>query len=372
MSIVRRRCMRLKFLRRISHICKLGIGGCALAPILLPEIRRIIPSHSATMLWVNSSYKFVNIYDEFADDLSIIKTYLDEYLDNRDGEARFSLYEWLQSGGDVTSTDELANDRFYHTDFYLSIMKPMRYHHSIYIALKVNAEPVGILALHRDDHQCEFTSSERRFLSQLRPSISCALKLQATSFDVLPSKGEVGILVFDEYGIFKHVSPLGRRLLFLATHPEVRKGILSNDEIMLLIPSEVLSMVKGFVRNSSNVLSDGQSTSWWVRNQWGSFVYKASWFKKPLNGSAGQVAITIQYQEPTLYHVMRRCEELGLTVRQTEVSIGLFRGLSYEVISNNMCISTHTVMDHTKKIFEKLGIESKGELHLLLVSTNPT
>ena len=103
--------MRLKKLRRINQICKLGIGGGALTPVLLPEIRKIIPSYSATVLWVDDNYKFTNIFDEVADDLSIIQSYLDEYLDHRDREARFSLSEWLKSGGDMTSTEELANKR---------------------------------------------------------------------------------------------------------------------------------------------------------------------------------------------------------------------------------------------------------------------
>jgi DNA-binding CsgD family transcriptional regulator len=248
-------------------------------------------------------------------------------------------------------------------------MKPIGYHHSIYLALKVSADPVGILALHRSVHQRLFTSSERKYLKELRQTISHALKLQETSFDVLPSERHVGVLVFDERGDSKHVSPLGRRLLFLATQPVIKKGMLSNNESMLHIPAKVTSMVKEFVRNSYEVLPDGQSAGWCVNSLWGSFVFKASWFKKPLNGIAGQVAITIQYQEPTLYRVMRRCEELGLTVRQTEVAIGLFRGLSHEIISRDMCVSAHTVVDHAKKIYEKLGIESKRQLHMVLVST---
>ncbi len=362
--------MRLKYLRRINHICKLGMSGGALAPVLLPEIRRIIPSYSATVLWVDNNYQFINIFDEIADDLTIIQSYLDEYLDNRDREARFSLSEWLKSGGDVTSTEELANDRFYRTDFYHKIMKPMRYHHSMYLALKLNAAPVGILVLHRNDHQSEFTSSEKHCLKELGPSISSALKVQTTSFEVLPSESKFGILIVDKHGKPKHISPLGRRLLFLATHPEVRKGVLSKDGHMLHIPGELMRMVRNYIKDSYDVMSDRPFAGWRVRNLWGSFVFNASWFIKPLNGIAGQLAITIQYQEPTLYRVMRRCEELGLTERQTEVSIGLFRGLSHEVISKNMCVSTHTVIDHAKKIYEKLGIQSKGELHLELVSAS--
>jgi DNA-binding CsgD family transcriptional regulator len=138
---------------------------------------------------------------------------------------------------------------------------------------------------------------------------------------------------------------------------------------MLHIPPELVSMVKDYVSSSSNLFPDRQSTGWQVRNNWGSFVCKAGWFKKPLYGVAGQVVVTIQYQEPTLYRVLCRCDDLGLTVRQTEVTVGLFRGFSYDVISKNMCISIHTVMDHVKKIYDKLGIQSKAELHLVLVST---
>lgn len=52
----------------------------------------------------------------------------------------------------------------------------------------------------------------------------------------------------------------------------------------------------------------------------------------------------------------------GLTGREVEVTRLVARGLSTDEIASTLFLSRHTVRDHVKAIFEKVGVSSRGEL----------
>ncbi len=57
---------------------------------------------------------------------------------------------------------------------------------------------------------------------------------------------------------------------------------------------------------------------------------------------------------------MREC--YGLTPRERDVLRGVARGLSTTEIAGELYLSTHTVRDHLKSVFDKVGVSSRGEL----------
>lgn len=52
----------------------------------------------------------------------------------------------------------------------------------------------------------------------------------------------------------------------------------------------------------------------------------------------------------------------SLTPREREVLAAISRGASTAEIAAELFLSTHTVRDHVKTVFEKLGVSSRGEL----------
>jgi DNA-binding CsgD family transcriptional regulator len=57
-----------------------------------------------------------------------------------------------------------------------------------------------------------------------------------------------------------------------------------------------------------------------------------------------------------------RLEAFGATAREREVATLLARGLSRAELAEALVLSPHTVDDHVKSLYEKLGVASRQEL----------
>jgi DNA-binding CsgD family transcriptional regulator len=55
-------------------------------------------------------------------------------------------------------------------------------------------------------------------------------------------------------------------------------------------------------------------------------------------------------------------EAYGLSARELDVTRAIARGLSTTEIAAELYLSPHTVRDHVKGVFEKVGVSSRGEL----------
>ncbi len=201
----------------------------------------------------------------------------------------------------------------------------------------------------------------------MSPLIIKALRQKEFCPDVVPSKFEIGLLIFDEMSRLQHANPQGRKLMFLATHPDVKKGIPFPMD-RLPIPDEIKLLVQKLREEFNDDLFAYQAPKWEINNPWGSFIFQANWFQRTVNEDKGLIAVSVQYQEPALYRVMMQCHALNFTGRQTEVISELIKGLSYDAVADKLHVSAHTVKDHVKKIYEKLEIHNRGELLPALLS----
>lgn len=82
------------------------------------------------------------------------------------------------------------------------------------------------------------------------------------------------------------------------------------------------------------------------------------------DGEGESLPSTVVTIEPARAHdlVPILLESYGLTERETEVTLLLARGLSAKEIAAELMISSHTVRDHVKAIYDKARVSSRGEL----------
>jgi DNA-binding CsgD family transcriptional regulator len=73
------------------------------------------------------------------------------------------------------------------------------------------------------------------------------------------------------------------------------------------------------------------------------------------------VAVFIQRAHPTLVAPLL-LKAYGLTAREQEVAQWLLRGATTAQAAQRLAISTHTVNEHVKSIYDKTGARTRGEL----------
>jgi DNA-binding CsgD family transcriptional regulator len=79
-------------------------------------------------------------------------------------------------------------------------------------------------------------------------------------------------------------------------------------------------------------------------------------------GPAGDGSVAIVLERAGARSATVRLEAFGATAREREVATLLARGLSRAEIADTLVVSSHTVEDHVKSLYEKLGVSSRHEL----------
>jgi DNA-binding CsgD family transcriptional regulator len=82
----------------------------------------------------------------------------------------------------------------------------------------------------------------------------------------------------------------------------------------------------------------------------------------PLEGDhGGCIAVTLRHATPEeIFDLLSRV--YALSRRERDVVRGVLGGLDTRAITERLFISPHTVQDHLKSVFEKIGIHSRREL----------
>jgi len=89
----------------------------------------------------------------------------------------------------------------------------------------------------------------------------------------------------------------------------------------------------------------------------------------PMAGDSDTVSVTVDAAAPSdLAPIL--LDSYGLSERETDIVFQLCRGIGTKEIAVELSISVHTVRDHLKSIFDKAGVNSRGELVARLFSSH--
>ena len=361
-------------LPRIKQLCNLGIDGQTLAPTLLRELHEVIPSWANTFMWVDARYAITNMYDESPDAAYYVPLYLKEFHDKEHGRIKRGCNELPRTHKGVTTTEGFVGENFYSSELYHEILRPMNYHHSALIVVQDEHNHVGVLALHRCKGDADFTDHEKRLLADLMPHIAHGLNRPGEIETPFADSGESGLLVFNQRGTIEYMSPQGSWLLFLATHPTIsattvcdpRADVAVVDDVA--IPPQIKHLCDQVVGLANGDKELAAPPVWRHSNPWGGFTFRAYWLKESDCPETALIGITIERQVPLPLKLSRRFAELSLTPKQTQIAMLLIAGQTYNDIAERLHISTHTVIDHVRKLQEKLDVSSRSELVAALMT----
>lgn len=346
---------------RFKQLCCLGLGGEAVMPALLRELRAIIPSSGSTFFFADARGQLVNIFDENPESPHIASLYMEEFAGRRDHEVGISFSDALQTEFGVNCLQEILPidlSAYLRTDQYNLIMRPLGYDDYIRLMIRNDGRGLGGVMLSRSRGERPFTPDERRRLAALESFFAHALTAPTLAEAPLVESDVNGLIVADPGGRVVYSSAEGRRLLFLATH--VRTGPDAGFWRRTCLPPAVVALC----RNIADIFSGDALAavpSCRHRNVWGGFVFRAQW----LDGSdaaSGLIGITVTYEEPIQTKMIRRIGDFPLSPRQAQVCFMIANGSTNDEIADRLGISKHTVVAHGRWIYNELDVHSRAEL----------
>lgn len=247
---------------------------------------------------------------------------------------------WLDTGGRLETCrryEEFLRPRFGFTD-------------ELRVVFRSRAASWGALALYREGEDGPFTAADVRELGAVSELLAGAV--QRTLFSLKPASGTApaagpAVLIIDAADQITHLSPAARAVI---------------DELggweHGSLPTSVLAVAAAVRAGtaSGETRAQGRSGAW------------LSLRAAVLDGPPGRADVVVTV-EPTPRADLSRLAlaARGLTAREEDVAVLVLQGASTRSIAAALYLSPHTVQDHLKSIFAKLGVSSRREMIAQLV-----
>ncbi len=329
----------------LTQLCRLELPPTVLSVALSEEIKSAFQSDAVTLLWLSTESKRVMMMHESAQQMScawshadvIRQFFLGQFLSAELCgviDVRHPLLELLAERCPSFSATCSASNR------------------ALLVKLKIANDVVGMILIHRHESR-SFSTAEKAALCRLVPMIASALRIEENfnSCALATNESEAGLVLFNGAMEIQSASCRGWKLMQLAQF---------NDS-----SGDIASCHSGLIdRLRAHFGADGVSrTSQFVyQNSWGSFELVLHRLCDAEIQPNQALAVSIYRQEPLALNVLRGCRNVRLTEKQTEIALLLVKGHSYDVVAKQLRIRPTTVVDHVRKMYDKLGAVNRSEL----------
>ena len=338
--------------REIIRLCHAGLDSRTLRVETIKRLRKVIPidvsffatADPATLLFTGV------VVDE------ILERAQAQFLENEFFQDDVNKFAWLARnapavGGLVQATQRELES----SPRYREILAPLALGDELRAALITGGACWGFMCLHRDRSSPPFIVGEAAFLARLTPHLAeglrKALLISGRTRPALPD--EPGLLLLAEDLSLAAITPTAERWL-----AEVAAADWPRTRQALSYAVSAAARLQALERDSDvqpdllpKVRLQTASGHW--------LVLHASRLGGPSAG--GQIAVIVEAARPAEVAPLI-VQAYDLTKRESEILQLVVRGHSTAEIVATFHISAHTVQDHLKAIFEKVGVRSRREL----------
>jgi len=240
---------------------------------------------------------------------------------------------------------------------YQEILAPLELGDELRAVLKAGSKCWGFMCLHRERSSPNFTPAEATLLAKLTPYLAeglrASLLIGGTQATSLPPEGPGLVLLGDDLSLAA-ITPAAEGWL-----AEVAQSDWPSSSELPETVYAVAARLLALERGSSHVPPDLMAR---VRLRTASgrwLVLHASRLRTA--DTEGQIAVIFEEARPAEIAPLI-VDAYGLTKREGEVTQLVLRGLSTAEVSEVLHITSNTVRDHFKIIFDKVGVRSRREL----------
>lgn len=247
---------------------------------------------------------------------------------------------------------------------YRSILADLGYGDELRVVFRCGDRTWGAACLARAATDPPFSREEVSFVARVSEPVGRGLRLShLLAGDGPADPAPPGLLILRDDGSVASQSAAARH--WLAQLP-------ADDADGLDLPAAVLSAVSQARALDAMRPGSGVATGC-LRTATGRWLRLHAACLTPAQGDgvgAGQTAIVLEPAGPAELSPLV-LDLHSLTGRERQITQLLLRGLTTGEIARSLFISRHTLSDHMKAIFAKLGVSSRPELTALLLDRAP-
>lgn len=232
---------------------------------------------------------------------------------------------------------------------------PQGYGDELRAAFRLGDSTWGVVDLMRDQSRAPFTDADVRIVRAIVPAVAAALRGFATRAadrgSARATDDGPGTALYDDSGTLLSLDDHAERLFTELAGPTWSEVPQSMTAVRAVV-AKAAAVAAGRDRGPAASRLRAASGRW--------LSVHASCLRGP-GGRPGPTALIIEPAKSSQIAPII-VEAYRLTVREQEITRAIARGLSNPEIAAELFLSPHTVRDHLKTIFAKVGVGSRGEL----------
>jgi DNA-binding CsgD family transcriptional regulator len=341
----------------VKRLCCAGLDGPVLLGEVIERLRRVVPFEAYCASTKDPASGFITHgqAEELggADDIfwSLERLYFEHHQ---------SVRRMVDIQQPVALLSETTGGDLERSTRYVEYLRPLGLAHEMRGAFTSGGYLWGSMDLIRESGNPDFEPREANLLRRIAPHLGNGLKMAALRMQAPVEGGGTdvpGVLTLDYRGSVVQHTPAAER--WLRDLEDLGPGWRERGDLPRAVLMVVLSLRRALSperdrdeESVPNLRARARSGRWLTL--YGSLT----------EATPERRAETVIIIEPT------KPEELlpfsmtayGLSPREEELVKLVVRGLSTTRISQTLFISEHTVQNHLRSVFEKVGVRSRGEL----------
>ena len=236
---------------------------------------------------------------------------------------------------------------------YREFLAPQGYGDELRAVFRLGDATWGVVDLFREQGRTPFTPADVALVQRIGPAVAAALRaLVMTARVSEQAMGDgPGTALFDREGTLMSLDDRAASLFGEVGGPGWALAPLQMTPIRAVV-SQAVAVDEGRARGPASGRLRGTTGRW--------LSVHASCLRSP-SGGRGLTALTIEPAKSAQIAPII-VEAYCLTPREQEITRLVARGLSNQEIALELFLSPHTVRDHLKAVFGKVGVGSRGEL----------
>jgi DNA-binding CsgD family transcriptional regulator len=268
----------------------------------------------------------------------------EQFLANEFGQADVNKFATLAAARDPVSTLGHATKGDWSSSArYVEVMRPLGLGDELRAALMSNGRCWGVICLHREDAAAGFSEQELQLVRRLTPHLAEGLRRGLRAGSVETTDVGPGVVVLDA----------GLRVESISAEAEHWLAELDPDrrsELPVPVRAVAAQLMRVHELPAAPIVKVRTKTGRWL-------ALHAS----TLRGGGERTAVVIEPVTPAQLGSFL-LDVHGLTPAQQRVTELLLQGFSTRQIVERLCLSPHTVQEHVRAAYDKVGVGSRREL----------